>query len=282
MEKMTFTPRQQLFMAKEVLEEQCPKHSCSMYKKEIPVSGEGKMKTIIFCPKCTEEKRDEENRAREIQLLKSSEKSKKLRPYGFYSEFPSNYSDIDTSNFEDFYYKDEPNLVYTKEILTHYLNEPEARHIRLYGSPLCGKSHFILGILKEIQSKMSQKETPLEDVHSMIYLPTPELFNILRGANKEEQRSFLKNLSKVDTLILDDFGSETSHLGNIKRADDWKLAILKELLSNQQQIITITKFKQEQLEEMYGDMHIYFDSDEDNTFSFSKKIKRHPKYASKE
>lgn len=121
----------------------------------------------------------------------------------------------------------------------------------LSGSPGAGKSHLAMSIIRNLNEKDGKQR-------SCLFIDLDEMLSRVRDSfsnreSKYTEQYFIRLLSEVDYLVLDDLGAETGSTKTDKRASDYTIRMLKSIGDSRQDKSTIftTNLVRADLNEMY-------------------------------
>lgn len=121
----------------------------------------------------------------------------------------------------------------------------------LSGSPGAGKSHLAMSIIRNLNEKDGKQR-------SCLFIDLDEMLSRVRDSfsnreSKYTEQYFIRLLSEVDYLVLDDLGAETGSTKTDKRASDYTIRMLKSIGDSRQDKSTIftTNLERADLNEMY-------------------------------
>jgi DNA replication protein DnaC len=219
---------------------------CDKHKKPIQLMViEGKN----LCPRCETQKLAEEITVQENERVKELDKHKNRNI--FYTQSLITDNTILKATLEN--YKTElkeeiTNLNDCKDFAQRFING-QVFNVFLAGVQGAGKSHLGYGILRDLNESL--------DV-SCLFVNVEDMLRKIRGSfsdktSKYTEEYFVKLLSEVDYLVLDDLGAETGAIGTDKTATDFVQRILYAVTSARQDKVTIstTNLSSETLFNMY-------------------------------
>lgn len=121
----------------------------------------------------------------------------------------------------------------------------------LVGNPGAGKSHLAMSIIRNMNETDNKQR-------SCLFIDLDEMLSRVRDSfsNRESpytEQYFIRLLSDVDYLVLDDLGAETGSTNSGKTASDYTMRILKGIADSRQSKSTIftTNLDRAGLERMY-------------------------------
>lgn len=121
----------------------------------------------------------------------------------------------------------------------------------LVGNPGAGKSHLAMSIIRNLNEKDGKQR-------SCLFIDLDEMLSKVRDSfsnreSKHTEQYFIKLLSEVDYLVLDDLGAETGSTDTEKTASDYTIRMLKSIADARQSKSTIftTNLGRAGLERMY-------------------------------
>lgn len=226
------------------VDEKCEIHGCSLYKVDFPEEQ-------LICWKCLSETVEtlKKNEGVEFSKIVKKRKSKDvLKRDSILTD-----DDLKAANFNNF----KPNNDETTEALNkarniagEYLVKDNKFNTLITGAPGRGKSHLAMSILKAVNDYSDEPQ-------SCLFISTDELFRRIKESfnyadNKYSEGNMTRLLTKVDLLVLDDLGSESS-MNRDKAASDFVQRTLFGILNARKRTIITTNLNAIELSNMYND-----------------------------
>lgn len=192
---------------------------------------------VEVCPRCETERETEKLKIAESARFKEMNEKKQ---YNIFLK-QSIIADATLLNASfDTYKADTPEEINNKNTcldITERLKDGQVFNCLLQGGAGVGKSHLSFSILQKLNESYLNTSSLFISVDEMIRLIKDSFSN---KDSKYTEQYFVKLLSSVSVLCLDDLGSETGSITSEKTATDFVQRILYAVTSSRQDKVTIT------------------------------------------
>lgn len=219
----------------------CQKHQTPLFT----------FKGQTFCPLCQKE----ENRKKELQRVKEQFKKHNRRKTIEVLEKDSIVGDedlwkVDFKNYVTDSEETKKALYQARHIAGEYLKADYDFNTVLSGVPGTGKSHLAMSMLKAVNENA-------EPLQSCLFISVNDLFRLMKDAisnpeSKYNELNMATLLKKVDLLVLDDLGSESSFKREITESSEYNQKILFGILNARSRTIVTTNLSSDELENIYN------------------------------
>lgn len=234
----------------ELIDEICDIHGTK--KRRFPAVIDGKKIMLTMCDECAKEGIAKKSDDDVKQRLINAELAQSYYVFTKHSIVPSEFKKASFDNFEIESSFDETALNFAKRMANHYFKDGTGNTV-LTGKPGLGKSHLTFSMAKglnETFKSYNQKKT-------VIFMPVSRLITKIKGSfnggSDFTQDYAIDLLSKVDVLVLDDLGKESTSGGELKRASSFVYGVLFDILDSRDMTIINTNFTREELRRIYDD-----------------------------
>ncbi|WP_397537851.1 ATP-binding protein [Rummeliibacillus pycnus] len=218
-------------------------NECLKHGKPMPMMM---IDGIEVCPKCELEKEDAKFRKKMSDEAIERERDKRRNTLYYRSLFRD--KTIKAAGFKNYKVRaseEGENLRLARQAVTHYKAKKVFTTL-FQGETGAGKSHLAMAIVRNLNETLQDVECVFVNVRSMIMEIKDSWKN---NDNPHTSMYFVYLLSRVDFLVLDDLGNESSD----DKANKTVLEVLTEVLESRQDKATIitTNCTREQLEKIY-------------------------------
>lgn len=238
-----------------ITDKKCPIHKCHLIRASdafIKAFGKSMPKKALigFCPKCLEEKKNEENKEMQLSIeyqktkgfLKRSSLVKNSKQYTYtFDNFKTN---LGGKNEQSELIKV---LGKAQRVAQKYINDSSVGfNTLMYGNCGAGKTHLSMAILNAVNKYSSPPQKCLFiDLNVML---DKRLSNINNSENNSWNSEYTKSIIKhADLIVVDDLGAESPN----KQASAFTQKILNDIYDSNERIITTTNLSLPQLRKTY-------------------------------
>ncbi len=220
------------------LSEKCYLHTTIAFGKEVvkPVQMmiiDG----LEVCPRCEKEKQDELLRLEQQRFYDNAERL--IRHNTLMRESLVSDKTILNARFDNYKVTQDEQQTNKQKVMlrTEQYRNGHTFNIFIQGTPGAGKSHLAYSLLKSIHDS--------SETVSCLYIDIDEMIRKIKDSfnNKDSKFTesyFVKLLSEVDFLVLDDLGAEVGSIDTTKQATDFIQRVLRAVLNARQDKSTIT------------------------------------------
>lgn len=164
-------------------------------------------------------------------------------------------------------------LASARKFAYQYLNRENKFNTIFSGVPGVGKSHLAMSMLKAINENFSP-------YGSCLFISVNDLMRLIKDSfnnpeSKYTETNMVHLLTKVDILVLDDLGSETSFKRDIREASEFIQQVLFGVLNARERTIITTNLNSDELRKIYNPKIIsrIFKGVEGHIVTFTEKTK---------
>lgn len=213
----------------------CPKHNVHLVIHSIRSKVFGD-RTEEYCLLCNKEQIEWENK--QLALETEIAKKKRITSDVLYEDSILPDKTLYRTSF-DKYIATEPEQINNKKICleaVERIKNGQSFNIILQGNKGAGKSHLAYSILNSLNESGKT---------SSLFVAVDEMLRLIRSSfqdkeSKYTEHYFVKLLSEVDYLALDDLGAETGAITTDKEASNFVQRILYGVMNARQGKVTIT------------------------------------------
>lgn len=239
-------------------EELCPKH-------QVPfLVGNLKRHTYSWCPKCVQEKKEEEDRKLSVKVLMKVTSRDTFEWLSRYSLLPD--ATLWDASFNTYITEEEEEIKNKDKAIQSFQRLKKGDNFNLWiaGKQGSGKSHLAMSILKQINEigkkdlEINMKKGIYQGGYRCLFINFEEMLREIRNnfshsGSLHSETTFIKLLSKTDFLVLDDLGAETGSSETDKAATDFVHRVLYAIGNARQDKSTIltTNLTGQQLQHKY-------------------------------
>ncbi|WP_348920143.1 ATP-binding protein [Enterococcus rotai] len=204
-----------------------------------------------FCLECQKEKRDQKEQERVKDMFERNYRRKTIETLKLDSIVGDiKLWDADFKNYIPDNNESETALAAARKFAYEYLDREKKFNTIFSGVPGVGKSHLAMSMLKAINEHF-------DPYGSCLFVSVNDLMRLIKDSiNNRESKytevNMVHLLSKVDVLVLDDLGSESSFKRDSREASEYIQQVLFGVLNARQRTIITTNLSSSELEEIYN------------------------------
>lgn len=204
-----------------------------------------------FCMECQKEKRDYMEQERVNEMFERNHRRKTIETLKLDSIVgDTKLWDADFKNYIPDNKESEMALAAARKFAYEYLDREKKFNTIFSGVPGVGKSHLAMSMLKGINEHF-------DPYGSCIFISVNDLMRLIKDSfnnpqSKYTEMNMVHLLSKVDVLVLDDLGSESSFKRDNREASEYIQQVLFGVLNARQRTIITTNLNSEELESIYN------------------------------
>lgn len=204
---------------------------------------------VSICPKCEQEKIEQEKRQK-IDAFKDQSIRGVLRRKSLVDDndtFKFSFKSYEAKN-GTLEYK---NKQLARKIAGEYFQYPNREfNSVLLGTPGAGKTHLAMSMLRAVNENA-------EPAQKCLFINAETVFGKIKASfdNSSEwwtPENTINLLTSVDLLVLDDLGSESSMRMQSDSASNFVQDTLKKILNKQKRVIITTNLRSDQLTQVYN------------------------------
>lgn len=204
-----------------------------------------------FCKECTKEKRDRTEEERVKDMFERNHRRRTIETLKLDSIVgDKKLWDADFNNYKPDNTESKIALAKARKFAGEYLDREKKFNTIFSGVPGVGKSHLAMSMLKAINEHF-------DPYGSCLFASVNDLMRLIKDSfNNRESKytevNMVHLLSKVDVLVLDDLGSESSFKRDSREASEFIQQVLFGVLNARQRTIITTNLSSGDLEEIYN------------------------------
>lgn len=204
-----------------------------------------------FCIECAREKIERQQKEMEYKLSNQQHQRRTVETL----EKDSILGDLTLKNasFDNYIPDNEETdraLKQAKIIAAQYLDKTNNFNTILTGVPGVGKSHLAMSILKLVNENSSEPA-------SCLFISITDLLSLVKDSFKNTKSKYteynmLTLLKKVDLLVIDDFGSESSFKKETSESSEYNQGFLFKVLNARTRTIITTNLTSDEMYKIYN------------------------------
>ena len=228
----------------------CEIHKVNYWKISTPIRGSKERSIQEFCPECTKELIERQDREGVDNSLNAEIYLKTYNVLMRDSTIPRELKEASFENFIAETAEEKQLLAFAREQVDKYLDGVTGNTL-FTGSTGIGKSHLSVAIAKAINEGYKAKGEP----KSVLFVNLTEILRRVResfNAPTSLEGYYSRMLKEVDYLVLDDLGIKSDNASS-KGKSFWEEEFIFDILSNRDKTIITTNLSNSEITSMYSD-----------------------------
>lgn len=228
----------------------CEIHKVNYWKISTPIRGSKERSIQEFCPECTKELIERQDREGVDNSLNAEIYLKTYNVLMRDSTIPRELKEASFENFIAETAEEKQLLAFAREQVDKYLDGVTGSTL-FTGSTGIGKSHLSVAIAKAINEGYKAKGEP----KSVLFVNLTEILRRVRESFNSPtslEGYYSRMLKEVDYLVLDDLGIKSDNASS-KGKSFWEEEFIFDILSNRDKTIITTNLSNSEITSMYSD-----------------------------
>lgn len=228
----------------------CEIHKVNYWKISTPIRGSKERSIQKFCPECTKELIERQDREGVDNSLNAEIYLKTYNVLMRDSTIPRELKEASFENFIAETAEEKQLLAFAREKVDKYLDGVTGNTL-FTGSTGIGKSHLSVAIAKAINEGYKAKGEP----KSVLFVNLTEILRRVRESFNSPtslEGYYSRMLKEVDYLVLDDLGIKSDNASS-KGKSFWEEEFIFDILSNRDKTIITTNLSNSEITSMYSD-----------------------------
>lgn len=228
----------------------CEIHKVNYWKISTPIRGSKERSIQEFCPECTKELIERQDREGVDNSLNAEIYLKTYNVLMRDSTIPRELKEASFENFIAETAEEKQLLAFAREQVDKYLDGVTGNTL-FTGSTGIGKSHLSVAIAKAINEGYKAKGEP----KSVLFVNLTEILRRVRESFNSPtslEGDYSRMLKEVDYLVLDDLGIKSDNASS-KGKSFWEEEFIFDILSNRDKTIITTNLSNSEITSMYSD-----------------------------
>ena len=228
----------------------CEVHHVNYWQISTPIRGSKERNTQEFCPECTKELIERQDREGVNNSLNAETYLKTYNVLMRDSTIPRELKEASFENFRAETAEERQLLEFAKGQVEKYLDGMTGNTL-FTGSTGIGKSHLSVAIAKAINEGYKAKGEP----KSVLFVNLTEILRRVResfNAPTSLEGHYSRMLKEVDYLVLDDLGIKSDKASS-KGKSAWEEEFVFDILSNRDKTIITTNLSNTEIASLYSD-----------------------------
>ena len=228
----------------------CEVHKVNYWQISTPIRGSKERNTQEFCPECTKELIERQDREGVNNSLNAEIYLKTYNVLMRDSTIPRDLKEASFENFIAETAEEKQLLEFSKGQVEKYLDGMTGNTL-FTGSTGIGKSHLSVAIAKAINEGYKAKGEP----KSVLFVNLTEILRRVRESFNSPtslEGHYSRMLKEVDYLVLDDLGIKSDNASS-KGKSAWEEEFVFDILSNRDKTIINTNLSNSEIASLYSD-----------------------------
>ena len=228
----------------------CEIHKVNYWKISTPIRGSKERSKQEFCPECTKELIERQDREGVDNSLNAETYLKTYNVLMRDSTIPRELKEASFENFIAETAEEKQLLAFAREQVDKYLDGMTGNTL-FTGSTGIGKSHLSVAIAKAINEGYKAKGEP----KSVLFVNLTEILRRVResfNSSTSLEGHYSRMLKEVDYLVLDDLGIKSDNASN-KGKSVWEEEFIFDILSNRDKTIITTNLSSSEITSLYSE-----------------------------
>ena len=228
----------------------CEIHKVNYWKISTPIRGSKERSKQEFCPECTKELIERQDREGVDNSLNAEIYLKTYNVLMRDSTIPRELKEASFENFIAETAEEKQLLAFAREQVDKYLDGMTGNTL-FTGSTGIGKSHLSVAIAKAINEGYKAKGEP----KSVLFVNLTEILRRVRESFNSPtslEGHYSRMLKEVDYLVLDDLGIKSDNASN-KGKSVWEEEFIFDILSNRDKTIITTNLSSSEIASLYSE-----------------------------
>jgi len=228
----------------------CEVHHVNFWEITTPIRGSKERNTQEFCPECTKELIERQDREGVNNSLNAETYLKTYNVLMRDSTIPRELKEASFENFIAETAEEKQLLAFARKQVDKYLDGMTGNTL-FTGSTGIGKSHLSVAIAKAINEGYKAKGEP----KSVLFINLTEILRRVRESFNSPtslEGYYSRMLKEVDYLVLDDLGIKSDNASS-KGKSVWEEEFIFDILSNRDKTIITTNLSSSEIASLYSE-----------------------------
>ena len=234
---------------RKISEKVCEVHKVNYWQISTPKRGSKERSIQEFCPECTKELIERQDREGVDKALNVETYLKTYNVLMRDSTIPRELKEASFENFIAETAEEKQLLAFAREQVGKYLDGMTGNTL-FTGSTGIRKSHLSVAIAKAINEGYKAKREP----KSVLFVNLTEILRRVRESfnSTSQEGHYSRMLKEVDYLVLDDLGIKSDNASS-KGKSSWEEEFIFDILSNRDKTIITTNLSSSEIASLYSE-----------------------------